>query len=225
MDTGKPADVQNNLTSALNTEPVLVTVLDTVSDGKKVTFTPEIEGEYYAYTGGKSVKKVKATTWKGSKTFDNTDRGYLVELGYCEAGEEVVLEAEEGSDFWADVYRFSESGLKAVYEKLSAKPWVLSSWTDTSLEGTISCEESGLMMTTIPYDEGWRVNVDGVEQPPGKDAGCIYRCEADAGKPYDFHEIQSQRTDVWMDDFSWKCGCAFPDCSRRKILEAVSGRV
>lgn len=57
MDTGKPADVQNNLTSALNTEPVLVTVLDTVSDGKKVTFTPEIGGEYYAYTGGKSVKK------------------------------------------------------------------------------------------------------------------------------------------------------------------------
>ena len=133
-----------------------------------MTFTPEIGGEYYAYTGGKSVKKVKATTWKGSKTFDNTDRGYLVELGYCEAGEEVVLEAEEGSDFWADVYRFSESGLKAVYEKLSAKPWVLSSWTDTSLEGTISCEESGLMMTTIPYDEGWRVNVDGVEQPPEK---------------------------------------------------------
>lgn len=168
VDTGKPADVQNNLTSALNTEPVLVTVLDTVSGGKKVTFTPEIGGEYYAYTGGKSVKKVKATTWKGSKTFDNTDRGYLVELGYCEAGEEVVLEAEEGSDFWADVYRFSESGLKAVYEKLSAKPWVLSSWTDTSLEGTISCEESGLMMTTIPYDEGWRVNVDGVEQPPEK---------------------------------------------------------
>lgn len=35
VDTGKPADVQNNLTSALNTEPVLVTVLDTVSDGKK----------------------------------------------------------------------------------------------------------------------------------------------------------------------------------------------
>lgn len=55
-----------------------------------------------------------------------------------------------------------------MYEKLSAHPWVLSSWTDTSLEGSISCGESGLMMTTIPYDEGWRITVDGVEQPPEK---------------------------------------------------------
>ena len=168
LDTGKPADVQNNLAAALGAEQVLETILDTDSDGKSVVFTPEIGGEYYAYVGGKSVEKVKAVTWKGTKTFDNVDRGYLVELGYCEAGEEVTLQAEEGSGFWADVFRFSEKGLKSVYDKLSSRPWILSSWTDSSLEGRISCEESGLMMTTIPYDEGWTILVDGVEQPAEK---------------------------------------------------------
>lgn len=97
------------------------------------------------------------------------NRGYLLELGYCTAGDEVTLKAEDSPDgIWADVYRFSETGLAQVWEQLSASPWKLVSWQETRLEGTITAEDAGIMMTTIPYDEGWTIRIDGEEQTAKK---------------------------------------------------------
>ncbi len=164
LDTGNPADVQNSLADALGVEPVLELVLDTTIEGSDLTFTPETGGEYYVYVENSKVEDVTATTWKGPNAFHNVKRGYLLELGYCAAGEPVTLTAEDGKEeLWADVYRFSENALGSVAAKLSAHPWKLTSWTDTSLEGTITCEADGMMFTSIPYDEGWKIKVDGEE--------------------------------------------------------------
>lgn len=168
LETGNPADVQNSLADAVGAEQVLNLVLDT-TEGSDLTFTPETGGEYYAYVGNKKIEKVTATTWKGTKTFTNVDRGYLLELGYCAAGEAVTLTAEDSKEeMWADVYRFSENGLGSVTAKLSAHPWNLTSWTDTSLKGSISCDQEGWLFTTIPFDAGWKITVDGREQEPEK---------------------------------------------------------
>ena len=169
LETGNPADVQNSLADAVGAEQVLDLVLDTTTEGSDLTFTPETGGEYYAYVGNKKIEKVTATTWKGTKTFTNVDRGYLLELGYCAAGEVVTLTAEDSKEeMWADVYRFSENGLGSVAAKLSAHPWNLTSWTDTSLKGSISCGQEGWLFTSIPFDAGWKVLVDGKEQEPEK---------------------------------------------------------
>ena len=169
LETGNPADVQNSLADALGAEQVMNLVLDTTTEGNDLTFYPETSGEYYAYVGNKKIEKVTATTWKGTKTFTNVDRGYLLELGYCTAGDAVTLTAEDSKEeMWADVYHFSENGLGSVAAKLSAHPWKLTSWTDTSLKGTISCDKDGWMFTSIPYDTGWKILVDGKEQEPEK---------------------------------------------------------
>lgn len=169
LEAGNPADVQNGLTDAVGAAHVLNMVMDTVTDGNRLTFYPEESGEYYAYVPNKKIEKVTATTWKGTKTHNNINRGYMIELGYCTAGEEVVLVAEDSKEsLYADVYRFSEKGLASVYDKLSAHPWQLISWTESSLEGTVQCDETGMMLTTIPYDKGWTILVDGVGQPAEK---------------------------------------------------------
>ena len=169
LETGNPADVQNSLADALGTQQVMNLVLDTITEGNDLTFYPETSGEYYAYVGNKKIETVTATTWKGTKTFTNVDRGYLLELGYCTAGDAVTLTAEDSKEeMWADVYHFSENGLGSVAAKLSAHPWKLTSWTDTSLKGTISCDKDGWMFTSIPYDTGWKILVDGKEQEPEK---------------------------------------------------------
>lgn len=92
-----------------------------------------------------------------------------MELGYCTAGDEVTLTAEESQDgIWADVYRFSETGLAQIWEKLSAVPWEIDRWQETCLEGTIAPEKAGMMITTIPYDKGWTIMVDGQKQEAAK---------------------------------------------------------
>lgn len=169
LKSDTPAQLQNSIADAVGAEHVLPAVTGTVTDGQTMTFYPEESGEYYAYVENKKIQKVTVTTWKGSRTCDNLNRGYLVELGYCTAGEAVTLKAEDTTEnMRAEVYRFSENGLAQVCEALSSQPWQITSWTDDSLEGTIVCAERGIMMTSIPYDEGWTILVDGVEQPPVK---------------------------------------------------------
>lgn len=169
LDTGNPADVQNSLADAVGAGQVLELVMDASAEGKTVKFYPETAGEYYAYVTNKKIEKVMVKNWKGTETYNNVDRGYLLNLGYCLAGEEVTLEVDDAQNtLWADIYRFSEEGLASVYEQLANTPWELISWNDTELKGTISCSESGLMLTTIPYDKGWTILVDGVEQPAVK---------------------------------------------------------
>ena len=169
LEAGNPADVQNNLTDTLGTAHVMNMAMDTVTEGSALTFYPEETGYYYAYVDNKKIETVTLTTWEGTKTFNKVNRGYLLELGQCLAGQEVTLMAEEtDEDMHADIYRFSEKGLSAAVEKLSESPWQLTSWTDTSLAGTIEREEAGMLLTTVPYDKGWTVLVDGERQEPRK---------------------------------------------------------
>jgi len=41
----------------------------------------------------------------------------------------------------------------------------VTSFSDTLLEGTVAAPEDGLLYTSIPYDEGWRVKIDGKPVP------------------------------------------------------------
>ena len=176
LETGNPADVQNSLTDALEVPHVLEMVMDTAAEGQTLTFRPQEDGEYYAYVANKKIDQVTATTGKGTKTFTKVSRGYLLELGYCTAGEVVTLTADGTKEnLWADVYRFSADGLAGVCSKLTKKTWQLTSWTDTSLEGTIACDKNGFLMTTIPYDRGWKITVDGQDQTPEKGLDAFIR--------------------------------------------------
>lgn len=177
-----PVDVQNGLADCVGAAPVMTMVMDVEGMGKELTFYPEEGGEYYAYVGNPKVEKVTVSTWKGTKTFNNVDRGYLVELGYCAAGEQVTLSTEDNMDsIWADVYRFSETGLAQIYERLSGEPWELSKWQETCLEGIITAKNPGVMMTTIPFDEGWTVRVDGSRQEPRKMLDAFIGVPVEAG--------------------------------------------
>ena len=165
---GTPALVQNSLCESLGTSPVLETVLGDFSDSD-YSFTVETAGDYYVYVNNKKVKEVKASSDSMEKSFDNVDRGYFLELGWLEAGETVKLSSEtSGQKIDCDVYRFDYEALSEAYNVLSESGLTLTKWTDTEVEGTVQAEEDGILMTSIPYDEGWTVYVDGSAVKPEK---------------------------------------------------------
>ncbi|MFR5601345.1 MAG: YfhO family protein [Lachnospiraceae bacterium] len=167
-DLGNPAKVQNDLCEVLGASQALLEVEGTL-DGMTYSMTPEYSGEYYVYISNKKVEKVTATIGSESKTFNNTNRGYLLELGYLQAGEEVQIRSETDNQApEATAYRFSDDGLQGVYDSLDREPLKLTSWTDTVLEGTVKAEEAGILFLSIPYDEGWTITVDGGERIPRK---------------------------------------------------------
>ncbi|SFG19560.1 YfhO family protein [Oribacterium sp. WCC10] len=162
-DLGTPALAQNSLCEALNVSPVMRNVLGTF-EGDKYVFTAGIAGEYYAYVNNSGIKEVTVDYGYRNKKVSNVDRGFFVELGYLNAGESVTLVNEtNGKSMDADVYYFDYAALKEVYDKLNDETWNLTTWKDTYLAGDITTKEGGFMMTSIPYDEGWTVYVDGVK--------------------------------------------------------------
>ena len=129
-----------------------------------MSFTAEETGDYYVYVTNKKVETVSVVIGERSMSFDNVERGYFLELGHILEGQEVDLEAEnEGSPtLQAEVWRFNPQGLTQVYEALNKSPMELTSFGDRALSGTVTALERGNLFTTIPYDAGWTVLVDGV---------------------------------------------------------------
>ena len=162
LDAGNPADVQNRLADLTGSSHVLLQVNHGLDESSAYSFDPGVSGDYYAYIDNKKVEKVTVTIGDDTKTFNNVNRGFLLELGYCEAGTEVIIRSEtSGEDLSAMVYRFSEEALGEVYANLNREPLVLDSWDATTMKGTVMVRQEGVLLTTIPYDPGWTVLVDG----------------------------------------------------------------
>lgn len=170
LDFDDPALVQDDLCRALGTDAVLVPN-ETLGDENGGTYTVTIgdAGEYYTYIKNPGVKDVSVEKDGVNTKVENVDRGYFVELGECSRGEVITIRSEtDGQDIMAETYRFDYGALKQVYSKLSQNELQLTSWTDSSLRGNIDAGVGGIMFTSIPYDEGWKVLVDGEEVIPQK---------------------------------------------------------
>ena len=162
LDSGNPANVQNDLSSVLGVSDLLVPA-EGVSEGKKLTFTADASGDYYVYVTNKKVEEVSVEIGERSLSFDNVDRGYFLELGYLPKGQEVILQSKTDGNpaMQAEIWRFDPEAMEEIYQCLSQLPLELSSWTDTGLAGSINTPEGGTMFTSIPYDKGWKIWVDG----------------------------------------------------------------
>ena len=57
------------------------------------------------------------------------------------------------------------SGRAGDYRRLKGKEGgkTVTLWRDTAIEGKVLAKEDGLFFTSIPYDKGWTVTVDGQE--------------------------------------------------------------
>ena len=86
-------------------------------------------------------------------------------------------------------YQLDKDGYKKMVEKLSDEQLEVTSYDATSLSGTITAKESGLLFLTIPYSEGWCAWVDGVqaEITPVNDA--LMSIKMDAGK----HDVRIRK--------------------------------
>jgi uncharacterized membrane protein YfhO len=105
----------------------------------------------------------------GSFYIDDTPRGFY--LGYFEKGDEIKVKITLKSDVLYIkngeplLYYFDEDVFKACFDRLSKTQMVINpEYKEDHISGSIETTvEDQLIMTTIPYDEGWKVLVDGKE--------------------------------------------------------------
>ena len=124
-------------------------------------------GYIYLDVTNSSIEDVTVSINGKTKTFSDVNRGYLLDIGKCEAGTTVTLTTEQNEQsFTANAYRLDISQLNNCINRLNSQPFITDSYTDTSVSGRVNASEDGLLYMSIAYENGWTVKVDGEEVTP-----------------------------------------------------------
>lgn len=120
----------------------------------------------YLYVNSDNVEQISISSDSYNNT-QNVDREYILDIGRHKKGEVISVDITISSgdsgyiDFYA--YGFDETEFQRGYDRLKADSLQVESFTDTKISGTIDVSDNGILYTSIPYDEGWTVTVDGKE--------------------------------------------------------------
>jgi len=154
----------------------------TIDTSNKITLTVDVIGKTMGMDVYLYVDSSKGGTVAISS--DNVDsysfeiRSYqIIYLGKYEGVPyHVTLTYNKAPSGGIEVYAYElkEEGYQQMLETLSDEQLQVTSYDDTSLTGTITTEEGGLLFLTIPYAEGFTLTVDGKETEitPIHDAFC-----------------------------------------------------
>ena len=164
-ENSSPALVQNEFASlASGCGDILVAQGSVSASLGYGYFTAASSGYYYIYVTNDDIEDVTVTIGDDTASWSNVDRGFLLDIGYVAAGTTVSLSSEQTSNLLsANIYLLDLDELDSCISTLSEQSLAVTEYTDTSISGTITASTDGLMFTSIPYDEGWTVVIDGVE--------------------------------------------------------------
>ncbi len=208
---GDPFLTQNDFVRmATDTERALFTVIDAgepETDGCEITMTEDDVWHYRAYeeTGDLTweivpyqdcdiymyfeapyCESVRVTKADGESTVYGDEGGHIIHVGECAAGEKVTAEFPLDTDYGSgkvkfQVFAYHDDVFDEVYGQLSETGWDVSKYSSTTMYGTIEAESDGILMLSVPYDEGWTMTVDGEETDLTMLCGALTGCRISAG--------------------------------------------
>lgn len=167
---GSSIDAQNDLAYALGASGDLLVPADTEVTAEGTMIHVSQDGYYYGYYTGKEINSITAVVGERSRRFSKCAHVYLLDLGYCYEGQDILLSSTEGTLPWIQGYRLNDDAFAEAYGTLSRQTMELVSCSDTTVEGRIQVTDAGNLCFSIPDDEGWQVYVDG--EPVEADSFC-----------------------------------------------------
>ncbi|MGN1421410.1 MAG: YfhO family protein, partial [Eubacterium sp.] len=168
---------------------------DTAYGQVNINLTPKTDGNVYIYVTSPDVKSIELNSERVASQTQEIDASYsgsyILDIGYHEAGEEITLSVDGGSmeseSGYFDVYCYTvnQKVLENGYKYLKANSINVTSYNDTEIRGTINCKENSYIYSSIPYDEGWTVYIDGKKADTFEIGDAMLGVVASAGN----HEI------------------------------------
>lgn len=134
----------------------------------KYNYTVEKDGPVYAVfmfdnATSYNVKQNDTTL----NNFGNFKYKNTFAVGTFKAGDVVTLyasmEKDKSGSGTIRVYQANEELIRQGVEKLSAGGIDVTSYDDTEIKGNVTAQKDGILYTSIPYDGGWKVYIDGKE--------------------------------------------------------------
>ena len=152
------------ITSGLETGDIYYTKTG-AGDGELTFFlTTEEEKHCYLYVDSYDFDSITINK-NGNEATQYTDEAYIYDLGVVTPDDEVIviINVPEKQYGYIDFYPYyiNEEALNEGYEILKAQSLNVETFEETKISGTVSVNYDSLFFTSIPYDKGWTVKVDG----------------------------------------------------------------
>lgn len=168
-----PFVVQNELVSAIldkdTTENPMYKrlMVTTIGEDNEIHLDNDTHLFIYVTTSLDSITVTK-TAPDGNVTTKNhhsMTHQHILDLGELASGSKVVVTSADSdvTSIQLYAYQFNQDVFEEAYDILNSQPLEIESFEETYIKSTISVKEDGLLYTSIPYDEGWSVYVDGKE--------------------------------------------------------------
>ncbi|MBE6747837.1 MAG: hypothetical protein E7557_01235 [Ruminococcaceae bacterium] len=130
--------------------------------------TVEKSGNGYLYfkTGSNTVERITVSLSNGTAISQPIDtKPHILDLGYLEKGDSISVYApiKEGQSGYTYLYAVTVNDDDFVegYNQLKQDSLQIDSFKETEIKGTINASDDGIIYTSINYDTGWSVYIDG----------------------------------------------------------------
>lgn len=119
-------------------------------------------GQAYVYVDCGAADSI-SVSGNGNSWSSKPSEPYIIDAGQMNAGDKVTVSITAKSNCTGNIYvsTLNSDVFESNLNQLKASPLKVTSFSDTHVSGTIAAAKSGTVFTTIPYDKGWTVKVDG----------------------------------------------------------------
>lgn len=138
--------------------------------GVTATLNVQDDNEVFIYISTKDLENLKISIMDvngieiSAEDYDDYIGERIHNLGKHEPGSVIHISTEDDiSNIELYAYSLNEDVFLQTYEELVGQPFEIHTFEDTYIQGNIFAETDGIMYTSIPYDKGWKVTVDGNE--------------------------------------------------------------
>lgn len=190
------------------------------------TFTAPDDGIIYCHFPSDYMREVKLfANGESLGTYFANETYRVVKVGRFEPGETVnvkmVLNKDEVYLVDCDCYFWSldEDVFKASMETLSTAPYEIENYSSSSFSGRMTVtDETSQVFTSIPYDEGWQITVDGkkIEYEKALDALITFKLEAGE------HEIEMRYSPVCVKEGLFLSACGVTAFALFETADAIT---
>lgn len=179
-----PFSVQNDFVLENTGITSLFTSIDHTDNAKSgITINVDEDKYVYVYVGNKSVKTAQVTIGSNTENFAGINHGRIIDLGRQKAGTTIKIADKDGEEALnAMVYTMNPDKFIAAFNSLNEHGLNVTSYSDTSITGTITVNEAGILMFSIPYDPSWTLKVNGVKTDMIEIAEALLGVEMEPGE-------------------------------------------
>lgn len=179
---GNPVVTADNINVELDADGHMITQKQSEKEPGKVVmeYKAEKTRKYYVFAEADNAEEIIVNDHKEEKDQlgIRSDCGSIVNIGKVEAGDiftiTVKYDKGEPGDIVSHVYTLDYDTWNAAYDIISSSMMQVTDSGDNFIKGTVDAGDGGVLVTSVPYERGWTLEVDGIEKEINELTGGVF---------------------------------------------------